>query len=313
LIATTGFASITGSVKINIIPSQVGQVIFLKIQLRLSHQKKIYIYIMYSFICNYAGNKYKELSKFFNQNPEIVEKIKQHGFKKIVECYGGSYGFIRCLNHVYNLEGIEYEVYDINKNLIELYWYIQKLDIEEYKKFIDDYNKKITYIKQNLEYINGKTYFNKTTLLAFLKKMNFDNKHQEYLIYNNLARGAFCTANHKTFEEKDFYLIKKIKFTLGSCLVVEDDESLFYFDPPYLFSPKIEYYSCDFIVDKHNINETIKTLVNSSNKINFIFNHEENFLLDVVFRECDKFNYGKIYGCSKKRSLTSFFIFLKKS
>ena len=260
---------------------------------------------MYNFLVNYTGSKYHELKDFFFENSEIIEEIKNKKYKKIIEPYGGTFGFIRVLNHVYNLENVKYEVYDINQDLINLYLYIQNLSLDEYIKFIDDYNKKIKLIRENCMMSNDKHIDNKK-FNEFIKTIDFINTHQDFLLKNNVCRGAFSSAYCKKIEEEDFYLIKKIKFILGSCDVKPEKETLYYFDPPYISSSKINNYNCDYLVDNKTIHETIKNLVESNN-INFIFNHETNFLLDIAFKQCKKIEYSKLYYFTKKRCMTSFF------
>ena len=262
--------------------------------------------MVYQHIHIWTGNKYLELKKFFKENKNIVDEINK--YNTIVECYGGSFGFIRVLYSIYNFKDKDFIVYDTNTDLIKFYKFIQSLDYEEYKEFLDEYNKIGKYLCDNFPLYGNKKEtnekkkpINRQLGLDYINN-NIKNDKLKYLIINNIFTHSIVTnSQYKPINEEDYNLIKKIKFINEPFQFDNlDKKTLYYMDPPYLLQTPVIYKT-------ESIENLLKFLLNDFEKYNIILNHEKNILFDTIFKHIKELNYTKTYNVSKNKKYISFF------
>ena len=114
-------------------------------------------------ILNWVGYKYDELKKDLKRS--IIDRNSFDEYDTIIEPFGGSFGFIRYLYQVLDIKDNKFIVYDSDKDLIDFYNHLKKINISN---FIDRYND----ILSDIENLNGSFVLDKTGRKWCLKKLH---------------------------------------------------------------------------------------------------------------------------------------------
>ena len=241
------------------------------------------------FILNYTGQKFKETKE--------LDSIDFSKYKTIVEPFGGSFGFSRYLYEIKGLKDIQYIIYDNDKELIEFYNHIKQLLIDDnFEDFINEYNSKMDYIKENFKYKDHKTYINAKTTKEFIQ--NIENEHLKFMMEKNIIGGCRLAVNKKN-KLKFLDMIKQTtfihnQFNKEDLMKYNKDDTLFYLDPPYLLEDNNAYKNT--LDMKHFYEDIIYLFENNKS----IFIHSYNYLLNYVFGKYKRMEYEKKYMVSRR-------------
>ena len=241
------------------------------------------------FILNYTGQKFKETKE--------LDSIDFSKYKTIVEPFGGSFGFSRYLYEIKGLKDIQYIIYDNDKELIEFYNHIKQLLIDNnFEDFINEYNSKMDYIKENFKYKDHKTYIITKTTKEYIK--NIENEHIKFMMNRNmLIHSRMAIGYKKKLKFLDMIIQTKFiynQFNDQDLIEYNKEDTLFYLDPPYLGQDNNKYK------DIKNLTEIFKTISYLVKNRKTLFIHSYNFLLDEVFSKYKRMEYEKRYGSSGK-------------
>jgi site-specific DNA-adenine methylase len=249
---------------------------------------------MEQFIINYTGQKYKESCQF--------DSYDFSKYNTVVEPFGGSFGFSRYLYQTQKLKNINYIIYDNNKELIDFYKSIQQyIKNGTIQDFINEYN-------SNMDDI-GLTCKNETRkydclYLNLVKKkiINMDTNMQ-FMILNNIGLSFIPKCRYKknvifldmieniTFIHEPFNNIDFEKYN--------NENTLIYFDPPYLNSFN-GHYKNHKKKDTYPIYESIKELMDQN--YNIILVHIFGDCINSLFEKYFKFDYTKYYQVSRNNT-----------
>lgn len=241
------------------------------------------------FILNYTGQKFKETKE--------LDSIDFSKYKTIVECFGGSFGFSRYLYEIKGLKDIQYIIYDNDKDLIDFYNHIKQLLIDDnFEDFINEYNSKMDYIKENFKYKDHKTYITPKTTKEYIK--NIENEQIKFMMNRNMLIHSRISIGYKK-KLKFLDMIKQTTFIYNQfnnqdLIEYNKEDTLFYLDPPYLGQDNNKYK------DIKKITEIFKTISYLVKNRKTLFIHSYNFLLDEVFSKYKRMEYEKRYGSSGK-------------
>jgi site-specific DNA-adenine methylase len=238
---------------------------------------------MKQFILNYQGNKYKETKH--------INHLDYSKYDCIVECFGGSFGFIRYL-YDNNYTDKQYIVVDNNKELIDFYKYLQTTDIDDFLRQYNEYN---DIIFERFKHDNKQQIKTKDTK-AWIDE-NVKNPHMLFLLKHNLFLNRVSRTSKKTnFTYGE--LVKKITFIHAEIKDFDfnqynKEKTLFYLDPPYVFECNSFYKNIEAM---RHIFEKIIYLF--ENKYNTILIHSYNFLVDYILTRpyISKLEYGMMYS-----------------
>jgi hypothetical protein len=255
------------------------------------------------FILNWVGNKYSELKK--NLKKFIVDKQDFDKYDTFIEPFGGSFGFIRYVYEVLGLKDKKFVVYDSDKELIDLYNHLKKIDIQ---KFMDKYNE----IINQIENTKGLTFISAKGEEKVVKKKidnyideNVSDKFMKYVLKNNICSGSFCQIRYKKnmiFAE----LIKKTTFIHKPFLKVNfskynKDKTFIFFDPPYLG----EYN--DFYKDT-NVLSLLEKIHKLMTQYGGSFIHVKHKIIDNMFYKFSVESYTKLYPLFNRKVTHNVFI-----
>jgi site-specific DNA-adenine methylase len=255
------------------------------------------------FILNYVGNKYEELKK--NLKKFIVDKQDFNQYDTFIEPFGGSFGFIRYVYEVLDIKDKKYVVYDSDKELIDLYNHLKKIDIQ---KFMDRYNEIINQIEntKGLTYISksGRVQVVGTKIYDYIDE-NVSDKFMKYVLKNNICSGSFCQIRYKKnmiFAD----LIKKTTFIHKPFLKVNfskynKDKTFIFFDPPYLGEYNDFYKDTDVLSLLKKIHNLMTTFSGS-------FIHVKHKIIDDMFYKFSVDSYTKLYPLFKRKVTHNVFI-----
>ena len=113
------------------------------------------------FILNWVGNKYSELKGSLKGS--VIDNINFNQYDTFIEPFGGSFGFIRYVYEVLGIKDKKYIVYDSDKELIEFYNHLKKVDIQ---KFVETYNE----IMKQIDNTKGLTFISKAGRISVVRK-----------------------------------------------------------------------------------------------------------------------------------------------
>jgi len=252
------------------------------------------------FLFNYTGNKFIESE---NLQTDFTK------YTKIVECFGGSFGFSRYLyiNDKINPD-VSFDIYDIDEDMIEFFNYLKSLTMEEYNKYIVDHNlfcNRIIDSECNLQN-KKKSMVGRLKMLDYIEKECQDiPKYIKYLLVHNATTCHFTTISIKdNLDEKYFEMLKKCSFYTKRYENIEFDKydkqnTLFYLDPPYLTECNSFYKK----LDKHEVDKYYETMLMLFNEYNTYLTTSHNWLVDYVFGKWKVDTYAKLYQINKTRRI----------
>ena len=253
----------------------------------------IYIMKQNHFIFGYAGNKRNEV-KIIQDN--LQQYYNFENIKTIIEPFCGSSAYSFYLSTIYPKK-FKYILNDNNQFLIELYQILKNENetnilINEMKTIMVDITKEkyINYIKEN------------------------ENNYKGYLLANFIYRlrpGFFPIQENfkfKSFDKiLDYPIIKFLKdeniefSNIDGIEIIEkykNDKSVFLFiDPPYLISCNSFYKSPTLNVYEYLYNNSIRKM-----KSNICLVLEKTWIINLLFQNCKKIEYDKIYQTNKKKT-----------
>ena len=257
------------------------------------------------FIYNYTGNKFVESE---NLETDFTK------YTKIVECFGGSFGFSRYLyiNDKVNPD-VTFDIYDIDDELIEFFNYLKSLTIEEYNTFIVDYNKFCQVIidsECNLQN-KKKSMVSRLKMLDYVEKECQDTpKYIKYLTLHNSTTRHFTTVAIKdNLDEKYFEMLKKCSFHAGRYESIEYEKydkttTLFYLDPPFLLECNSFYKKLDKVSAsakpnpsgdlRLEIDKYYETMLMLFKEYNTYLTTSHNWFVDKVFGKWKIDTYEKL-------------------
>ena len=261
------------------------------------------------FIFNYTGNK-------FNESKNLKTDFTK--YTKIVECFGGSFGFSRYLyiNDKVNPDAT-FDIYDIDEDMIEFFNYIKSLNLEEYTKFINDYNDFCELIINSECNLNNKkkNMVSRLQMLDYIEKECKETpKFIKYLLLHNATTCHFTTIAIKdSIDEKYFEMFKKCSFYPKRYETIEFDKydkqnTLFYLDPPYLLECNSFYKK----LDKVEVDTYYETMLMLFKTYNTYLTTSHNWLVNYVFGKWKIDTYDKLYQINKTRRVhVSYYNILK--
>lgn len=246
------------------------------------------------FIIPYTGNKREEVEIIYeNIKPYIDEK------KIIIEPFCGS----SAISYYISLQQpkkYKYILNDLDENLIELYKIMK--DEDKFKKFVDEINK--------LCFVNNK-FIDKEAYLNLIKK---DDVYAWFILrkYYNIRPGLYPVVERKKNKlcyDKinktpiiNFLRTEDIEFKNMEAIDIyeeykNNEEVFMIMDPPYLISCN-SFYDGDN-TKKINIYEYIN--YNHTNKKNVCFVLENNWIINLLFKNYKRIEYDKKYNGYKKK------------
>ena len=255
------------------------------------------------FILNWVGNKYEELKKDLKRS--IIDRNSFDKYDTIIEPFGGSFGFIRYLYQVLDIKDKKFIVYDSDKDLIDFYNHLKKINISN---FMDRYNN----ILSDIENLNGSFVLDKTGRKVVFKKVAFNyidktikDKYMKYVLKTNISTSSFCRFNYK--RNMIFIdLIKKITFIHKPFLEINFNKynrskTYIFLDPPYLDNDN------SFYQDKE-VESLLDKIYNVMRKFSSVFIHVKNDTIDKMFKVFLVDSYAKLYRLKKKRVIHNVFM-----
>lgn len=255
---------------------------------------------MYSnhFIFSYRGNKRKEVKDIFN----IIEP-HLNNIEIVIEPFCGSSAFSYFLSLKYP-KRFKYILNDFDKNLIKLYKLLQndtetKQLIEDLKKKNQDIDKEkyLNIFKHMDDHISNFVY---CSLIFCIRPGLFPcdinkvkNKNMDKLLERGIIH-FLRTENIEIICGDGTELIKKYK---------DDNNVMFFIDPPYLLSCNAYYdMSC---CESKNINIYQYLSDNPINDFNayICIVLEKNWIIELLFKNNIKSSIAKMYQTSKKKQI----------
>ena len=243
------------------------------------------------FIFSYAGNKRKEVEKIQNY---LKEKINFDKIKKIVEPFCGSSSYSYYLSCLYPKK-FKYILNDNNQLLIEIYNILKNDNLTN--KLINEMN----------ELMVG---MNKEKYDKFIK----DNKenYKGYLLMNyifNIHPGLYkSSGKFKSFDNiRNYPIIKFLRnediefYNIDGIEIFEkyknDKSSIIFLDPPYLDCFNDFYKNPNLNIYEYFSNNDIGKM-----KSYIFLVLEKNWIISLLFKNNNKFEYDKIYQTTKKHT-----------
>lgn len=243
------------------------------------------------FFIGYAGNKRQEVNK-------IYEHLDLNKIDTIIEPFCGTSAMSFYIASLHPKK-FKYILNDYDNKLIELYKI--SLDEEAFKilcnELNEDYSKIITK-EQYLEYIkkdNLKAYLIKNRIyniragLFPIKRMNIDFK---YLLDCPIVQ-FLRTENIELLNEDGYNIYKQYN---------NNKKTLILLDPPYLNSCN-DYYKLN--PSLNNIYEELSINSIKKQKAKIICILENNWIIKLLFRDCEFINYEKKYETTHKKTIHS--------
>lgn len=233
------------------------------------------------FFISYAGNKRQEVHK-------IYEHLDLNKINAIIEPFCGTSALSFYIASLHPKK-FKYILNDYDNNLIQLYKIC--LDEEAFKILCNELNEdysKINTKDEYLEYIrrdNLKAYIIKNKIYKIrpglfpIKRINTDFK---YLLDCPIVQ--FLRTEHIEFLNEDGYKIYK--------QYNNDKHNLILLDPPYLESCN-SYYKLN--PSLNNIYEDLSINSIKKQKAKIICILENNWIIRLLFRDCEFINYDKKY------------------
>jgi len=233
------------------------------------------------FFYSYSGNKrneYKYLKDFFNFDD----------IKDIYECFCGSSAISFLIWKEYK-NNFNYHLSDNDANLINIYNYYKNNDI-------NDIYLKLNEIK-NI-YNNKKDYDN------LRKEINFntidfiltDDNIIYYIFFNKCysIRPALFNPKQSIRDLKPNKELNDWKDNFK-----DDKKNLYIFDPPYILSENSFYNNLD---KNNNIYEYFYNNYIGNFKCKILFILENNWVINLLFKDFIKYIYEKKYEISKRKT-----------
>jgi len=249
------------------------------------------------FITPYIGNKRDEVDIIYeNIKPYIDDK------KIIIEPFCGS----SSISYYISLQQpnkYKYILNDLDKNLIELYKIMK--DEDKLKKFIDDINK-ICFI--NNEFIDKETYINlikKDDLYAWYISRKYYNFRQGIYPIEKLRKRILLYYDKiKETPILHFLRTEDIEFKNMEAIDIyeeykNNEEVFFIMDPPYMMA--CNYFYDNDKTKKLNIYEYFN--YNHTNNNNICFVLENNWIINLLFKNYKRIEYDKKYNGYKRKNV----------
>jgi len=248
------------------------------------------------FILNYTGGKYNE-----SKHTDVLN-IDYSKYDTVVEPFGGSFGFSRYLYYKLGHTHLNFQIYDVNQNLIDFYNHLKQMIIEDtHEAFFEEYRKEVKKLHEACPYNDlKKNLLNSKKLSQYMKTYEHSDVFIKWLIRHNhvfissMIRNATYKHNAgftEIFKQCDFICVKCEDIPPE---ILYDEKTLIYLDPPYLVTDNSAYDT------QFNLNDVFEMIEQLLTHANCLMVHQYNFLLCRAFKDIKQYTYKKTYGSSKR-------------